>query len=327
MRNELLEEMCMVFQQNGIYTEELKNKMVILLSEYDVNKRMTEVAVYHGDVNKQLLTKFLMSKTVAGCTKRTLGFYQNELSKILEKIGKAATEITPDDIRLYLAIRQAKDGVSRTTASNEWRALSSFYAWLQREEIVLKNPMNRVESIKPEKKKKKAFSEMEVEKIREGTRNLRDKALVEVMFSTWCRISELAGMKISDIEGNSMTVLGKGRKERVVYLNSKAMLALDKYIKSRDDGNDALFVSLQKPHETLDIPGIGIAIRGLGRRLGIENCHPHRFRRTGATMALRSGMPIAQVSQILGHESVATTQIYLDISEKEARQAHEKYVK
>lgn len=325
-RSQLFNEINMLLIKEGC-SKELTDHIYIILHSYQVKNRCTEVAICDEDFNEQCIKKFLLSKTVAGCTKRTLEYYRREITKILEKIGKSVIDITPDDIRYYLAIRQAKDKVSRTTAGNEWRAISSFFTWLQREEIVLKNPIHKVESIRPEKKKKKAFSDIEVEKLRESARNAREKALVEVMLSTWCRVSELEGMKISDIEGDRMVVLGKGMKERTVYLNSKAQLAIEAYLKTRKDDKDHLFVSLDKPYNILLKSGIESTIRELGRNIGIDNCHPHRFRRTGATMALRNGMPIEKVSQILGHNSVSTTQIYLDISEEELQQAHKKYAR
>lgn len=327
MKQELIQKICILLQKNNTYSDEMKNELVILLNDYDIQRRSTELAICDEDINKNLIARFLVSKTVAGCTKRTLDYYRITISNILEKIGKSGTEVTPDDIRMYLACRQIKDGISKTTASGEWRTLSTFYGYLQKEEIISKNPMFKVESIRPEKKKKKAFTDMEMEKIREGVDNVRDKALIEVLFSTWCRVTEIANMKIKDIDGDSMLVFGKGQKERVVYLNPKAKLAIENYLNTRTDDNEYLFVSRQKPYKKINQSGIEIVTRNLGKKLDIKNCHPHRFRRTGATMALRHGMPVEKVSKILGHEDIGTTQIYLDISEEELKQAHKKYAR
>lgn len=325
-RKELADEINMLLIKEGC-SKEIMDQIYIILHGYQVQNRCTEVAICDEDFNAQCITKFLLSKTVAGCTQRTLECYKKEIIKILEKIGKSVMEITPDDIRYYMAIRQARDKVSRTTVGNEWRIMSSFFSWLQKEEIVLKNPMNKVEKVKPEKKKKKAFSDIEIEMLRENARNPREKAMIEVLLSTWCRVTEISNMKISDIEKDRMLVLGKGMKERIVYLTPKAQLAIEAYLKTRTDNNESLFVSFDKPYNPLKQSAIEIAVRELGKSLGIEKCHPHRFRRTGATMALRNGMPIEKVSQILGHNSVDTTLIYLDISEEELEQAHKKYVR
>ena len=210
--------------------------------------------------------------------------------------------------------------------------------------------MNKVEAIKEPKKKKKAFSNMELEKIRFACRNAYERAFIEVLISTWARISEIAEMKIADIQDNKIVVHGKGDKYRETYLTAKAQIAIQEYLKQREDENPWLFpkgariTELRKkgiPQKEMHLwwqhaenvrPGrrdsgsLESTVRDIGKRAGVENCHPHRFRRTGATMALRAGMPIIEVSKLLGHESIATTQIYLDIEEKQLQATHEKYV-
>ena len=325
-------------------------RMSIVLSKYDIKKAETEIVPYEGDVNETILKRFLMAKTARGLSKRTLLYYRNSIKMTLEKIGKPYTEITADDIRLYLALRINKDGISKTCANNERRNLSAFFTWLQKEEILLKNPMAKVEPIKETKKKKKAYTTMELEKIRYACKDEMDRALIEVLISTWCRISEIAEMKISDIDGNKVIVHGKGDKYRTVYLTAKAQLAVKAYLEKRTDDNPLLFpkgVHVEKikksgiKREDLcswwtnpeligdgprDTGSLETRVRKIGKTAGVENVHPHRFRRTGATMALRAGMPLMEVSQILGHESVGTTQIYLDIDNQQLESSHEKYV-
>lgn len=325
--DELLKEICILFQKCDTYDDNIKAELILILNEYEISKKSTEITLYDcEDYNAQIIKKFLINKTVAGMTERTIDGYRKELFKIIGKINKPILQIAPDDIKVYLAKRQIQDKVSAVTAGNEWRILSSFYGWLNREEIIERNPMYKVDKPKQRKKKKKAFTPMECELIRNGCKNLREKAIIEVLLSTWCRVSEITQMDIADIEGDSITVVGKGEKERIVYINSKAQLAIKNYIESRNDKSPALFVSLDKPHDRMKISGIEIIVREIGKRVGVENTHPHRFRRTGATFALRSGMPIEKVSFLLGHESIDTTQIYLDINEDEAKQAHKKYV-
>lgn len=248
-----------------------------------------------------------------------------------------------------MAIRSQRDKVSKVTINNERRCLSSFFSWLQTEEILLKNPMAKVERVKVTREKKKAFSLMELEKIRAACRTARERAIVETLISTWCRVSELTGIRISDIHDGTCTVHGKGDKVRDVYLNARSVLALETYMKERSDGNPYLFPGAVEGYiqaskggrcaadwykdpglvsETapLDKGSIESIVRRIGKISGVDHVHPHRFRRTGATMALRAGMPLIQVSKLLGHESIETTQIYLDISDAELEAAHEKYV-
>lgn len=326
-KEEIIDKICMLLLNKGLDVTEIKNQLYILLREYSIQKASTELTVYEGDVNEKILQRYIMSKTIQGCTKRTIKCYTYSIQHFIEFIGKPVTEITEDDVRYFLAKKRTVDKVSKTYAADLWRYLSAFYAWMTKEDIVNKNIMLKVESIRTEKKKKKAFKEEEIEKIKDGCTNERDRCLIEVMLSTWCRVSELSDMKISDInEDGTMYIMGKGEKERIVYLNAKAKYQIEKYLSTRNDNEEWLFVSLQKRKDRkLHQSGIEIVTRELGKKVGVEDCHPHRFRRTGATFALRAGMPIENVSRILGHNSIETTQIYLDIDDKQVKASHEKY--
>lgn len=335
--------------------EDIKMKLTMALSKYSIDEESTELIVYEGDVNENMLKRFLMSKAAAGCSPRTLQYYKNSIRFFFERINKPFSDISADDIRLFLATRTQIDKVSKTTANNERRCVSSFYGWLQKEEILLKNPMTKVDAIKVTKKRKPAFTQMDIEKMRYACRNSFQTALIEILLSTWARVSEVAQIKLNEIDIDKGTVLvhGKGDKDRVVYLNDRAKLAVSHFLKDRQDNNPYLFprclyagdvVKMCKgKHRKLqgewykdpkfvqrdrhrDKATIETDVRQIGRRAGVENAHPHRFRRTGATMALRNGMPLITVSKLLGHENIGTTQIYLDISDKELEQAHEKYV-
>lgn len=357
MKNELINSIinCVQPYIQGINVQDMKLRLEIVLEPYEVAKAETALTVYEGDVNGLILKKFLAAKIAAGLSPRTISYYGTSIRDALAYMGKTYTDITADDIRLYLAYRIHKDGVSKSTANNERRNLSAFYSWLQKEEILLKNPMNKIDPIKETKRRRKAYTLLDLEKIRMGCRDARERALVEVLASTWCRVSEVANIKISDIKGNQCEVRGKGDKYRTVYLNARAMLAIEEYMKLRHDESPYLFPGAtfranEKGYKQLlkerglkpwewwwmselvsmepfsEIGVIERIVRNIGKRAGVENVHPHRFRRTGATMALRQGMPLLTVSKLLGHESVETTQIYLDISDEELAQAHEKYV-
>ena len=348
-RNELYEKIMMMFITHKIDITDIKDEVNILLSDYEVQNRITEVALRHEDRNEFLIKKFIISKTVKGCTKRTLKYYTEMLIFILGRINKTVDDIEADDIRLYLALRQKRDQVSRTTADNELRILRTFYTYLTAEELVLKNPTMKIDRIKKDTKKEPAFTELEVEKIRNCLKNTREKAVVEMMLSTGCRVGELTQMKIQELKDGVIVVHGKGEKDRITYLNAKAQLALDEYLKERKDGNPYIFCGGVYGKGTIkgyargkrgewykykELVGDGHASEGsiesmmrrIGKRCGVEGSHPHRFRKTCATMALRRGMPLEKVSKMLGHENLETTKIYISIGEEELEQAHRKYV-
>ena len=327
MRNKLINELVMMLNSEGAYTDRIKAKLTMLLSNYEVTERTTEIAVYDGNDIEKYVKLFMINKQVAGRTERTIKLYMQTLRMFFADTPKNPVEITADDIKLWLAKKELNDGVSKTGLSNYLRCISSFYTWMVREEYILKNPINKIDPIKIPKKKKHAYSEMEIEILRKNIKNLRDKAVFEVLLSTWCRVSEVAGMDRTKLEADgSIEVLGKGQKTRKVYLNAAAKVALDDYLQTRIDDNDAMFVSLDRPFDRISANWIEKFVRDLGRHCGIKNVHPHRFRRTGATFALRKGMPIEQVSKLLGHESIDTTQIYLDINETEIALAHKRFV-
>lgn len=356
MREELLTELMVMLQPmlNREQLEEARMRATIILAEYEISKRETELTVWEEDKNDVVIRKWLSAKAAAGMSPRTIQFYGKSVPNFFNKVQKNYDEITADDLRLYFAVRVQKDRVSKVTADNERRCLSSFYGWLQKEEILLRNPMAKLDSIKKTKKKKKAYDLMDLEKIRLGCRTAREKAIVEILASTWCRVSELVGIQLDDIDGDRIIVHGKGDKEREVYLNARSKLALEVYLQERKDTNPYLFPRsknagkinnmIQNGHRKKELPNwykdpemvdeylptdkgtIESIVRNLGRRVGVDKVHPHRFRRTGATMALRQGMPLTTVSKLLGHESIATTQIYLDISDEEMADAHKKYV-
>lgn len=331
----------------SMYADKLKNVLYMNLTKYAMREKTTEIAVYEGDETERILRKFLIAKKIKGCTDRTIEYYGETVKKVFEVIQKSPLDVTADDIRLYMVKRQLEDKVSNVTVNNERRALSSLFDWMQKEEIRLKNPMIKIDAVKEVKKKKHAFTEYEIEVMRNSMKSLKDKAIYEVLVSSWARVSEVAQIRLDEIEGDKVVVHGKGQKDRTVYLNARAIVAIQNYMKERKDDNPFLFpkrVSITEDNkkgtpadwyknpEYVDNEGhtgagtIEYMIRMLGRKNGIQ-ANPHKFRRTGATMALRAGMPIELVSRILGHESIETTQIYLDIKDKDVKNAFEKYAR
>lgn len=329
------------------FVSDIKMDLAILMAPYQVDLHGTELAAYSGDKNVQIIAQFLSAKIAGGRTRRTVEYYRDTLKLVLWKIGKPYDEITSDDIRLYLARRVQHDKVAKTTANNERRALSSFYAWLQKEGMRLQNPMSKVDNIKEAKQKKKAFELMDLEKIRLACRTTREKAMIEVMASTWCRVSEIVGIRLDEMDGTKILVHGKGEKDREVYLNARAALAVQEYLKERSDLNPYLFPrakyagDIQKfdrlatwyrdaervsEDQCMDVGSFEAIVRRIGRRAGVTKVHPHRFRRTGATLALRGGMPLITVSKLLGHANIGVTQLYLDITDVELEEAHKRFV-
>lgn len=348
MQEEIYNNIIMVLIEEGVdVTVDIKERIWILLCKYDYGKKVTDLVLTDADQNADYIKKFLIAKTVKGCAKRTIQVYGDILKKAIPKINKNVVDITTEDIRFYLATRQITDGVSKVTANNERLALSSFFSYLYLEEYIKKNPMLRIEKIKEEKKRREALTEYEIEKMRSYLKNdLRKKAIFEGLLSTGCRVKEFSEIKIDDIHANRIKVIGKGNKERFVYLNTKAQIAIDEYLKERNDNNPYLFArSLHRigrnkgwcknwwkmkskvhPTKNVDSSYIEATVRTIGKQCGIEKVHPHKFRRTCATMAMRKGMPIAQVAQMLGHESISTTQIYLDLNKEELAESHKNYV-
>lgn len=349
-REDVINKLIVWAQEHGIAPSESKYDLYMILNNVEITSRCTELAEVQQDRNEMLLKKFLIVKNVKGCTERTLEFYGKEIRKALERMGKTVDDITADDIRLDMAKRLKRDNVSEVTVGNEQRCLGSFFNWLYAEELIKKNPMFKVERIKKRKTKKKAFTEMEIEQLRSAAQGEKEKMTIEMLLSTGCRVSELVQIKKNDIDNDKILVVGKGKKERYVYLNARAQFALEKYLGERKDMNPYLFPKGENianmphggiPQEELknwwkdpenikeghtDKGSIESMTRKIAKRAGVERANPHKFRRTCATMALRRGMPIEQVSRMLGHEELSTTQIYLDLTEEELALAHRKYV-
>lgn len=321
------------------------------LSEYNITRKETGLIVYDGGETEYLIKRFIIAKKVKGCTDRTCKLYSQNLFRMFGKIGKSPTQCDHTDIQAVLATLIIA-GTSKAYQQNIMRTFSSFYGWLTREEIIQKNIMLKIDPVRATAKHKEAFSDMDVERIRAACQTLREKALIEVLLSTGCRIFEVAKLTRQEVQQEAFTIVGKGDKERTVFMNAKAQITVMEYLAERKDDNPYLFpqsciegcLSLgngghlkgglrwyldpDQVHQTnhMDESSLASVIRNIGKRAGVENCHPHRFRRTCATLALRRGMPVTLVQMMLGHNSLATTQRYLDIGDVELREAHKRFV-
>ena len=271
---------------------------------------------------------FLAAKRVEGCSEKTLRYYDSTLRNVLQTIGKNVLQITTDDLRLYLDAYQSNRTASKTTIDNIRRILSSFFAWLEDEDYILKSPVRRIHKVKTCKTVKETYSDEALEIMRDHCETIRDLALIDLLASTGMRVGELVLLNREDIdfENRECIVLGKGNKQRRVYFDARAKIHLQRYLRSRTDSNPALFVSLQQPHNRLQIRGIENRLHSLGEKLKLCRIHPHKFRRTLATMAIDKGMPIEQVQQLLGHQSVDTTLQYAMVNQANVKQSHKKFI-
>ena len=319
--------------------------MVTYLSPYQLKKLKTTLQNKLEDVeinlildkeklnadrnsNANLLKMFISVKDVEGCSSKTLKYYKEILEKFIKDIDKAIKDITTDEIRHYLTNYKEERGCSLTSIDNIRRVLSSFFKWLEDEDYILKSPIRRIHKIKTLKQVKEPFTDEEIEKMREACKNIRDLTIIEMLYSTGIRVGELINLNIKDVNfaERSCIVLGKGNKQREVYFDVKTKLHIQDYLKTRDDDNPALFVSRNKPHQRLTSATIEFFIRELGRSLNIEKAHPHRLRRSFASLAIDKGMPIEQVQRLLGHIKIETTMQYIMVKQSNVKFSHRKYI-
>lgn len=253
--------------------------------------------------NEDFLNMFLAAKRIEGCSERTINYYRVTVQHLLSCTEKNVRKITTEEMREYLSNYQKRNNCSNVTIDNVRRNISSFFSWLEEEDYILKSPMKRIHKIKTKKIVKNTISDEEIEKLRDNCKEKRDLAMIDLLYSTGIRVGELVNLNIDDInfEGRECIVYGKGDKERRVYFDAKTKVHLKQYLETRFDHNEALFVTLDAPHERLKISGVEIRLRNIGRTLNLERIHPHKFRRTMATRAIDKGMPIEQVQRLLGH--------------------------
>lgn len=278
--------------------------------------------------NECYLEMFLAAKKIEGCSERTIEYYRITISGLLRVITTPIRQITTDDLREYLSSYQERNGCSKTTVDNVRRNLSSFFSWLEDEDHIIKSPIRRIHKIRTGTKVKAVLSDENIENLRDNCKQVRDLAIIDVLYSTGIRVGELVNLNIEDIdfEERECVVYGKGNKERKVYFDARTKLHLKQYIESRVDNNPALFVTLDSPYDRLKISGVEIRLRNMGRVLNIERVHPHKFRRSMATKAIDKGMPIEQVQRLLGHQQIDTTMHYAMVNQTNVKISHKKYI-
>ena len=280
------------------------------------------------DENASMIESFISSKQIEGCSDRTIKYYKEIIDKFNNSFDKSIKKITTEEIRSYLSNYKEISTCGSTTIDNIRRVLSSFFSWLEDEDYIIKNPIRRIHRIKTPTTVKEVLTDENLEKLRDECENIRDLSLIELLISTGMRVGELVNLNISNLnfEDRSCIVLGKGNKEREVYFDAKTKLHLKEYISKRNDTNDALFVSLREPHQRLSISGIELIVRNLGVNTNINKVHPHKFRRTLATMAIDKGMPVEQVQKLLGHVKIETTMHYAMVNQSNVKISHRKFI-
>ena len=278
--------------------------------------------------NLTLKEEFLSAKQVEGCSDRSVNYYSSTLDNLIKTLEKPFNQIETEDLRIYLSEYQKKNDASKQTIDNIRRILSSFFTWLEDEDYILKSPVRRIHKIKTMKQVKETYSDEALERLRDNCKTIRDLALIDMLASTGMRVGELVKLNRVDVDfvNRECVVFGKGSKERQVYFDARTKIHLQNYLNSRTDKNPALFVSLLEPHNRLEISGVEITLRKLGRKLGINKVHPHKFRRTLATRAIDKGMPIEQVQKLLGHQKIDTTMEYAMVDQENVKNSHKKYL-
>lgn len=321
---EVLRRMQVVLRENQL--QELRSVLQMVFADCSLVEETKLCLVddsWMGD-----LEDFLMSKALEGKSPDTVRRYRYELSRLLSYINKGVQNITDADISGYMRAYKRIRGISNQTLKNVRAVYSSFFGWLRDRDRIRKNPMALVEDIKVEKVLKKPYSDEERERMLRECTTLRDKAMLEFLYSTAVRVSELAKLNRDDIHFGSrdLIVFGKGAKERRVYLNERTCMYLKEYLSVRTDNNLALFVSAKSPHERLTKAGIEDIIRRLGKNAGVKKAHPHRFRRTALTNALNRGMPIQEAMILAGHAKPETTMRYCTVDQEAVQYHHKKYL-
>ena len=319
--------------------EDLRNGLTGKIDELSISIVMVELSLlldktenrkehYPGDGNIKLLQAFLSTKRLEGCSEKTLNYYQSTIGMMISELEISLTEMSTDDIRNYLSDYQSRRGSSKVTIDNIRRIFSSFFSWLEDEEYILKSPVRRIHKVKFGRTVKDTFSDEDIERLRDGCENTRNLAIIDTLISTGMRVGELVRLNRSDIDFNEResVVFGKGGSERKVYFDARTKLHLKDYLDRRSDDNPALFVTLHNPVKRISINGVETMLKSLEKITGVEDIHPHKFRRTMATRAIDKGMPIEQVQKLLGHVRIDTTLHYAMVNQENVKNAHKKYV-
>lgn len=310
------------------YLQIIKDQVLIWLNNYDITKKETSLQNRADDLCREL-QDFVIAKKVEGMSNGTIKLYYRSISHFLFYVNKPVEDITTGDILAFLHSYQATRKVKDITLDNTRIHISAFYNWLVNSDYIDKNPCKKIKPIKHEKNTRHPLTAVQMEKLRNSCTNLRDKAIIEFLYATACRVGELVIIKKSDVDFDRKEVhlFGKGKKHRLSYLNARAVVALQAYLTSREDDSDYLFVGLRRPHEQLSTRSVELLLKKYGQKAGIDaKCTPHVIRHTTATDAINKGMPVEQLQKLLGHEQIETSLHYAKVSSDMVRLDHQKYI-
>lgn len=278
--------------------------------------------------NEDALKLFVDAKRIEGCSERSIGYYNTTLKALFKSITKNYLVIETEDLRKYLSDYSQNSKASKITVDNVRRVISTFFSWLESENYIMKSPTRRIHKIKVGKVVKETYSDEMIELIRQNVSSHRDLTIIDFLISTGVRVGELVKLNITDLnlEAKECVVVGKGNKQRKVYFDARTKIEIQQYLSSRNDDSKALFVSLSKPFNRLQISGVETVLKKIGKKVGLGRVHPHKFRRTLATKAIDKGMPIEQVQKMLGHAKIDTTLEYAMVDENNVKNSHKKYL-
>lgn len=324
LRNELMMKLSIRFSAPEL--DLICKALDDVASDYEITQKSTELIVYEGGFPR-IAEIYLQSKLLEGISKETERLYRGRLRIFFENVQKLPEQITTNDIRRFLATYKMQTDITDRSLDKFRQIINVFFEWLKEEEYIEKNPCKNIKEIKYEVTPRKALTRMELEKLRRACKTKRELAIVDTLYSTGCRVSELANMKKSDIniEDKSIHIVGKGSKHNTCYFNTNAQISLNDYISSRKDNNEYLFVMSKRPFAKLSASSIEDIFKTLSKRSGLH-VTPHIMRHTAATIALQSGMPLQQVQKMLGHASSNTTLIYAEVLQDDIKNSHLKYV-
>lgn len=330
MKNQLISEITrqMIPYLDNAQMEQLQNVLQHALWNVQITANEGGAQQPDKETNSELLDMFLSAKRVEGCSEKTLRYYETSIRRLFASVDSHVTHMQTDDLRGYLSDYQQQTQCSKGNIDNIRRIMSSFFTWLEDENYILKSPVRRIHKIRSNKTVKETYTDEALETMRDQCGCLRDLAMIDLLASTGMRVGELVRLNRDDIdfENRECVVFGKGSKERPVYFDARTKIHLKNYLESRSDDNPALFVSLLSPYNRLEISGVEVRLRKLGRKLGITKVHPHKFRRTLATRAIDKGMPIEQVQRLLGHAKIDTTMQYAMVNQNNVKISHRKYI-
>lgn len=320
--NKITDKMTGCIKKDSV--EIVKEVLYKCLSDYEIISKEDGKPID----NDTVLTLFIASKKIEGCSSQSIKYYKSTLIGLLKNINKVYYLITTEDLREFLSNYQDNNHVTKATIDNVRRIISTFFSWLESEDYITKSPARRIHKVRTGKVVKEVYSEETIELLKQNAGNKRDLSIIDFLYSTGIRVGELVKLNKTDIDfdNKECIVLGKGNKQRKVYFDAKTKIHIKQYLDERTDNEDALFVSLLKPYKRLEISGVEIALRKIGKKLGLKKVHPHKFRRTLATKAIDKGMPIEQVQHLLGHTKIDTTLEYAMVDDTNVKLSHKKYL-